>query len=272
MSEDLKTPATTETIRLVDCRNGRMLVNSNDMYIGKSLILYGEFSPAEGALYGALLRRGDNVVEAGANIGCFTLAFAQHVGPQGRVYAFEPQRLLFQILCGSIALNEIDNVEAWPAGIGAEVGRMVAPPLRLNTLGNFGALPITQTGAGESVPVTTVDNLGLDACALIKADVQGMERDVLEGARETIARCRPLLYVENDQQEMSAALLGTIEEMGYCAFWHLPPLFDPENYNGETEDHFPGVVSVNLLCTPPGVRIEFPGLREVRGPDDWWEE
>ncbi|MCG6901946.1 MAG: FkbM family methyltransferase [Rhodobacter sp.] len=257
---------------MVDCRDGRMLVNPNDVYIGQSLITYGEFSPAEGALYRALVGPGDTVVEAGANIGCFTLLFAKLVGDSGRIYAFEPQRLIFQMLCANLALNEIRNVEAWPAGLAAKVGRMRAPSLRLDAPGNFGGQSLSVDGPGEGVSVTTIDNLGLDACTLIKADVQGMERDVLEGARETVARCRPLLYVENDQKEHSAGLLKTIDALGYRAFWHLPRLFDPGNFRGTGENRFPGIVSVNVLCTPPGVRISFAGLDEVQGQDDWWRQ
>ena len=255
---------------LKDCRFGRMLINSNDIYIGRSLSTYGEFSPAEGKLFGTLINTGDVVVEAGANVGCFTLLFANLVGGDGRVYAFEPQRLLFQILCANLALNGLSNVEAWPAGVGARIGQMFVPHFDYGTPGNFSGAALAPEGPGECVPITTIDHLDLEVCGLIKADVQGMEGDVLEGASETIRRCRPLLYVENDRRENSPALLGRIDALDYQAFWHLPPLFDPDNYFCEVENIFPGIVSANMLCVPGNVAVTVPGLTKVTGPDDWW--
>ena len=272
MSHDIKLESQSDSPRLIDCRYGPMLVNPNDTYIGRSLIAYGEYSPGEADLYRGVLGAGDLVVEAGANIGCFTVLFAQTVGAEGRVFAFEPQRLVFQMLCANLALNGLTNVEAWPAGIGAEIGQRLVPLTDYDVPSNFGGLALAAEGPGECVPITTIDNLGLEACTLIKADVQGMECEVLKGAADTIERCRPLLYLENDDRGKSEALLRTIDALGYRAFWHLPPLFAASNHRGEDEDLFPGVVSVNLLCTPPGVRIDFPGLAEVRGPEDWWDD
>ena len=45
-------------------------------------------------------------------------------------------------------------------------------------------------------------------------------------------------------------MLGLILGMDYAAYWHLPMLFNPDNYDGETEDIFPGTVSVNIVCCP----------------------
>src|SRR5208282_3272360 len=85
---------------LAACRHGYLLYNPLDEYIGKSLDLYGEFSEGEVGVYRQLVRPGDVVIDAGANNGVFTLVFARAVGPAGRVIAFEPQRVLFQTLCG----------------------------------------------------------------------------------------------------------------------------------------------------------------------------
>lgn len=260
----------TPRVRVVDTRYGPMIVDPTDIYIGRSLVTYGEFSPGEGALFRQLLRSGDTVVEAGAHIGSLTLCLAHCVGPFGRVFAFEPQRNLFQMLCGSLALNEVTHVEAWPVGVGAQIGEMIAPPVTGSFAGNSGGHALKTDGPGERVPITTVDNLGLGACDMIKADVQGMERDVLEGAKATIETLQPVLYLENDQQGLSAALLSVVDAMGYRAFWHLPKLYEAENFNGETEDIFPQTASINLLCLPAGHGFDTGGLRPVSGINDWW--
>ena len=67
---------------------------------------------------------------------------------------------------------------------------------------------------GESVPVLTLDSLELSACQLIKLDVEGMEAEARAGAKRTIERHRPILYVENDRKDRSEALLGALVERG----------------------------------------------------------
>src|SRR5262249_49184020 len=80
------------------CRHGYVLYNINDMYVGRSFDLYGEFSEEEALLFEQVSRPGDVVMDIGANIGAHTLVMAKRVGPTGKVLAFEPQRVVFQTL------------------------------------------------------------------------------------------------------------------------------------------------------------------------------
>ena len=259
-------------LRLRRCCYGLMLYNLMDIYIGRSLDIYGEYCEEEARVYRRLLDRGQVVVDAGANIGCHTVLFASTVGPTGRVFAFEPQRVAFQMLCANLACNELWNVEAWPVGLGSSDGRLVAPPISYDSEGNFGDLSLSQDGPGEEVAVTTIDNLGLDACHLIKIDVQGMEREVLLGAAETKKNHRPLLYVENDLREKSKALIGQIFEMDYRLYWHVPRLYNPDNYRGEKRNVFGDTVNVNMLCLPREDGRQIEGFRAVASARDWWQE
>ena len=84
-------------------RDGHKIVNANDAYIGKSIIKYGEFSESELSLFSQIVRDKDNV-EVGANYGSHTLRLCQ-LANKGMVFAIEPQRAIFQALCGNIAIN-----------------------------------------------------------------------------------------------------------------------------------------------------------------------
>ena len=258
-------------IRERNCRFGRMRYFSHDAYIGATLERYGEFSPDEAALLAALLEPGDVAIDAGANIGCLTMAMARKVGGQGCIHAFEPRPALFALLQANLALNRLDNVSAHRAALGERSGRQAIAPLDTRRPGNFGEAALRPAGHGDTVTVTTIDRLALSACRLIKADVQGMERALLLGARATIDRCRPLLYLENDLREHSRALLELLLGLGYRAYWHLPALAVADNFRGAPLDDAGNIVSVNLLCLPDDRPPPSPDLAEVTGVDDWWQ-
>ncbi len=120
--------------------------------------------------------------------------------------------------------------------------------------------------------LVTIDQLDLAACHLIKVDVEGMEGDVIGGAEATIRRLRPALYVENDRHEKSAALIEQLLGLGYRLYWHLPPLFNPDNYFGVSENLFPGIVSANMLGIHNSFSQNISGLREIRSPSDTWQQ
>jgi FkbM family methyltransferase len=234
--------------QLKDCRHGRMLFNVHDVYIGRSLDLYGEFSEGELDVFRQIVRPGWTVLELGANIGTHTVALAKIVGPAGRVVAFEPQRIVFQTLCANIALNNLLNVDCLLQAVGEKPGSVVVPWIDYTKDNNFGGLGLGAYTQGTTVPVVTVDSLELSACQFIKMDIEGMERDAILGAAKTIDRFKPVLYIENDREDRSAALIHTLHDLGYAMYWHTPPLFNPQNFFANTQNIFGGIVSKNMLC------------------------
>jgi FkbM family methyltransferase len=257
-------------LRLKQCKHGVMMFHANDSYIGRSLDLYGEFSEGEIELFKQVALPGMTVVDAGANIGAHTIYLSKAVGARGRVLAFEPQRVLHQILCGNIALNACTNVIAVHAGLGAESGEVAVPTIDYARGGNFGGVALGEGRSGEPVPIHTLDSYSLKACHFIKIDVEGMERDVLEGARRVLAKHRPILYVENDRAEKSQDLIGWLMTNEYRLYWHLPPLFNAKNHFGRSENIFGKTVSVNMLCIPRSKQINVKDLREITSIVQKW--
>jgi FkbM family methyltransferase len=254
---------------LAPCRGGLMLYNRNDVYIGASLRKYGEFSEEETALFRMIVQPGRTVLDIGANIGVHTIDLSRLAGPSGVVHAFEPQRLVFQVLCANMALNSCTNVFTHRAAVGAAGDTIMVPSLDPGERHNYGGLSLLGSQQGEPVPVVTIDSLDLCDCQFIKLDVEGMETEALRGAVATIKRFRPILYVENDRQARSAELIGLVQQYGYRLYWHLPPIYSANNFRADPENIFGNTVSVNMICIP----IEIPqscltNLREVTGPTD----
>jgi FkbM family methyltransferase len=255
---------------LKQARHGYMLYNRNDRFVGKSLELYGEYSEEELQFLKQGIRPGDTVLDVGANIGAHTLFFAKSVGPAGVVLAFEPQRVPFQTLCANMALNGLINVICHHTAIGDRNGTIAVPCLDYEQAHNYGGVELVGDLQGEAVPLRTIDDFGLTRCNLIKVDVEGMEEAVLRGARDTIRRLKPVLYVENDRKEKSAQLISYIGSLGYRMYWHLPRLFNPDNYFANPENVFGNFASANMLCVHADAAVGIEGLRPVTGPDSDW--
>ena len=191
------------------CRYGKMVYPANDIYIGRSLDLYGEYSEAEVALFRRLVQPGQTVLDIGANIGVHTVPLAQQVGSEGRVLAFEPQRIPYYCLCANVVLNNLTNVVCHQAVVGQISGVLSMPELDYQAEFNFGGIELTDDCSNcrtYTVPVLRIDDLPLDTCHFMKIDVEGMEKQVLAGAVDTIRRFQPLLYVEDDRAEKSEEL------------------------------------------------------------------
>lgn len=245
-------------------RHGVFIYNRHDVYIGRSLQEYGEFSEREGEFLRQLCRPGDVVVEVGANIGTHTVPLARQIGPSGMIFAFEPQPVVFQTLCANVALNSLTNVECCAVAVGDHSGDIGIPPIRYDSEENFGGISLSPDAAGRRVSLVRLDDvLELSKLRLLKIDVEGMEQPVLEGARETIGRLRPALYVENDRLDRSPELIETIQQLGYDLYWHCPPFFNPQNFAGNPQDVFGNIVSVNMLGVPSERQSEITGLVPV---------
>jgi FkbM family methyltransferase len=259
-------------LRIKVCKHGAMMYYENDAYIGRSLDLYGEFSEREMDLLRQVLCPGMTVVDIGANIGVHTIFFAEIVGPGGTVYAFEPQRTLYHLLCGNIALNRHENIFAVNAGLGSEMGPIVVPGIDYEQGGNLGGISLGKTGRSDEVPMQTLDSYALTSCHVINIDVEGMERFVLEGAAKTLERHKPLLYVANGREANSCDLIEWLLSHEYRLYWHLPAVFNPKNFFSKMENIFGNTISINMLCIPKSVKSDIRGMREITSPNDTWRK
>jgi FkbM family methyltransferase len=173
------------------------------------------------------------------------------------------------------------NTRLFHAGCGAEPGAIDIPEIGYGNPYNYGALKLADLheaaramqaseggGMKRTVPILRLDDVyEHSACKLIKIDVEGMEADVLRGAARVIRAFRPILYVENEFVERSPELIAVLEQLGYDAWWHIVPCFNPGNARGRTDDIFGGAACVNMLCTPAEQAMAVNGLERVASID-----
>jgi len=210
---------------------GQMLVNRHDINQTNALFKTGiAIDHNEIAMLAQVLQllgTDLTVIDVGANFGTYTLGLAQCVGARGKVHAFEPQRIIFNMLAGSVALNSLTNVFCHHMALGNHEGKLEIPQFDYSQPLNFGSIeftpeqcePLNQPRGHdpervEYVPLTTLDRLDFPKVHLVKIDAEGMELQVVEGATETIRRCRPVLYVEYLKGD-KLALRRFISELQY---------------------------------------------------------
>ncbi len=255
---------TTGFNELTKAKHGYTLYNKNDKYIGRSIELYGEFSELELVLFNQICKQNAVVIEVGANIGTHTMALAKLVGANGRIYAFEPQRIIFQTLCANMALNSITNVEAFQVAVSNEEGSLLIPEFNYDKENNFGGIELDKFQHGRKVPKVKLDDfLELERLDFMKIDVEGMEQSVIEGAALMIERFKPILYVENDRVEKSENLIDSIKNLGYNIYMHNPRLFNPDNFAKNSENIFGNIVSKNILCIHQDSPIKVDGFKAI---------
>lgn len=247
-------------IQIIEARYGKMMVHKLDRYLSKSFIEYGEFSEGEVQVFKNIITKEHIVVDCGANIGAHTVVFA---GLAKKVYAFEPQKNIFHILCGNVALNELHNVYCYniACGDGSEVPYQDVDMDHVNNMGASSLVDIRDSD--KTIPTMRLDI----PCHFLKIDVEGMELQVLQGAEPMIRSCRPVIYLENDRPDKSKQLIEFLNSLGYRCYWHSTALFNPNNYFKNTNDVFGDIGSINMLCVPDGIVIQ--GLDEADPNVDW---
>jgi len=232
-----------------DCRYGKMVWRDNDSYVGRSLDLYGEYSEGEVDVFRRLLKPGDTVIEAGANIGAHTVPIAQILGygngtnTLGTVYAFEPQKEY----CHLLAENAPSNVDITLAALSDYQGEIDVENVELEKTHAPNWYGVDRP---NKVSCITIDALDFLALHFLKIDVDGQEHAILRGGEKTIERHRPIIYVEYDKPDCYPDMILWLDERGYRVYKHAARMFNLQNFRGNAVNVFGGLGSTMLLCIP----------------------
>ena len=233
---------------LVSTNHGMMIVNKNDYRdykqdgknvrngVGYQLLETSSYEQEEvnfsiGLLAARRKHHGDEVVEidCGANIGILSIEWARFMTGWGRVISFEAQAKLFYAFAGNIVLNNCLNIDAYHAAIGNKTGVMAIPEPNYLVPSSYGSLDLEERpnnmdigqkidySKTTNVDLKTIDSLNLDRVDFIKIDVEGMEKAVLEGAKNTIEKLKPIIFVEVLKSNPDE-IHNTLSALGYKIF------------------------------------------------------
>ncbi len=166
------------------------------------------------------VRPGETWLDVGAHYGYTALALSRLVGKTGRVFAFEPLVATAGCIAQTCELNSLSQAVVVPLGLGRTEE---LTGVHLTAVRGM-ADSTLDSGRGASsvfIQVARFDwlwrriNDGADRIDGIKIDVQGMELDVLEGMRETLARHQPKLVIELHHGVDRRVLQELLADLGY---------------------------------------------------------
>ncbi|MBN6065719.1 FkbM family methyltransferase [Aggregatibacter actinomycetemcomitans] len=234
---------------------------------------YGEWSETEVLFLITHLTQEDNIVEVGSNIGMHAVPLARAI-PQGKLFCFEPQRIIYQQLCCNINLNSLVNVYAFNSGVGDQNTLIETQTTDYNTNWNYGSFSLDKgfstegqfkgTLETEMTPIIKLDSQlqisRLNSLKLLKIDAEGFELKVLAGAQDTIKRLQPIIFVEAHLTSCNA-LLAHLRKIHYQCYWFVSKRYRTKNYfNNPTPIEG---CDFNFICYPQ----HFLDHQQIKIPD-----
>ena len=173
----------------------------------------------------AALRPGSVAIDIGANLGEWTVPLARSVGAAGRVLAAEPAPRSAAALEATLAANALHQAEVIRCAVSDHDGNAeFAAPIVTSARTDTGTARLGPAGAGYeklNVAMRSLNSLaaerGLDRLDLVKIDVEGHERQVLDGAQAILERYRPTLVIETGHEAEGdrPAIHARLRGLGY---------------------------------------------------------
>lgn len=171
-------------------RNGYIL-RFNPTNLSSKMWIEKDYGLSEEIFFRKYLQKDDIVVDVGANIGSLSLTASKAVGKEGKVYAIEAHPTTFGYLLDNIKLNKVDNILPFNYALGSHKSEVLFSNRLADDMNC-----VSTDSEGVKVEVVPLDDLPIKGkISLLKVDVEGYEKFVLEGGNRVIENSE-LVYFE----------------------------------------------------------------------------
>lgn len=150
---------------------------------------------------GFIPKSGDTVIDIGASYGDTAVWYSKKFG--AKVIAFEPLRDVYEILLKNVGMNGVD-IKSYSIALGNR------SEVRMERSGDMMIM-----GGAEKIETRNLDSFDLKGVDLLKIDVEGFERQVLEGSRKTIDKFRPKIIIEVHSRRLKRESDVFLRTLGY---------------------------------------------------------
>lgn len=201
-------------------------------WIQQQIYFLGEYHSEQriSSFWKNIIRKSNYIIDAGANVGYYTLIASKKIGSDGRIYSFEPVSKTYNRLIENVKLNNFSNIipikKALSHTDNQEIELFIADDK------NWGMSSIYShdrfAGYKEIAETLTIDSFiidnEIDKMDLIKIDVEGSEMDVINGMKDCISKYDPTILVEINQDIISKkndyveSIYDNLKTLGYDAF------------------------------------------------------
>lgn len=243
---------------MTDYRGFQVWVNLFDGFVSFGA-LHGNWENDEVDFMLSWLREGDAVIDAGANIGIFTIQAAAVVGKTGQVHAFEPMKNTFDMLARSVRANGFESrCQLYNEGLGADEG---TGSFHLSAHAtNPGSSYISTDSDGPRIHIRPLDSIRFERrIKFVKIDVEGFEPNIIRGAARTLQEHAPVILTEFFPRSLreigdisGPAYVAMLEKLGYQM-----TVFSVDGRGSKVTSadahRFDDITEpTNLVCLPPG--------------------
>jgi FkbM family methyltransferase len=188
-----------------------------------------------------LIKKGDHIIDIGANLGYYSRLFAKLVGPEGKVYSVEPVTLFRKIL--DINTSAFKNTTIIPYALGAEDDKSITMGIpKSNKYLRHGLTRVLDQMENDAQEFTFTEKMftpstlfgNLKRCDYIKCDVEGYEIHIIPQLEFLINTFKPVIQIEIDPRNRKS-IMEFLLMLNYSAFYlkdeMLIPVLDAEINN-----------------------------------------
>lgn len=220
-----------KSFEIVSTYFGNFLINENDL-IGNFIKNQKQWEYHLFEFYSQILDKNSYCIDAGANLGFHTIQFGNL---SKKVYAFEPQPLIFNQLCANILFNDLNEIIVpHRLALGDKIDKQQLWNIEHedwvgNGVYNWGGRGIIQKDldpkrANENeyreydvIDIIPLDSLNIPKCDLLKIDIQGYEYFAFLGAKHLLESNKPVVLLENHINDLENEIKSKefLLNMGY---------------------------------------------------------
>ena len=167
-----------------------------------SRIIYEGFEKEEMDFIVSTLNKDDIFLDIGCNIGLFSLLASKIVGDKGKVICFEPSPVTYDRLLENVSLNHFKNIDCRNIGLSNNNDELTfyISENGYDAWNSFAPSGDDKLGKAIKVQASTLDdeleNIDKSKISLVKIDVEGWEKFVLNGAHNFFNDYSPIVVVE----------------------------------------------------------------------------